>query len=704
MKRMRQIWLTGLVLLSLSAEVSAQSNVAMQDSIPEIVVTGTGTEHYLKDAPVQTEVISRKMLDSYAGATLEDILSGLCASFDFSAGDMGANMQLGGLGNGYILILVDGKKMHGDVGGQNNLGLIDPARIERIEIVKGAASALYGSDAIAGVVNIILKKHRENILIENTSRGGSYGEFRQSNTVQFKVGKFTSSTNFQLKHSDGWQNTTYEDPNRYEYPITNSINKTVNRYTDWQVAQRFDYQATKDLSLYADGSFYRKRIYRPCGVPDYKTYDFLYRNSSVATGGKLKLKNSNSIMLDVNYDSHAYYYMYTRETWDKEYDDSGKEISFPYFPGDKGLQSDQSRLLLQLKGIFNLPYFNRLSVGTDTEINWLDAPRRLDEKDQVSDYTTSFYAQDEWTPIERLNITAGGRLTVNQNFGVRITPKVSALYKLGAFNLRATYSEGFKTPTLKELHYRYIRQMSIISLNLGNTELDPQTSRYVSGGLEYNGTRFSINVTGYCNWVDNMITLVTIPLSQAPGDLVVTYDPARVRQYQNMDDARTYGVDVNAKWTPVQSLTLTGGYSYLDTEANQYDEEDQVMKHVIIDGMAHHRATVSAIWTHAWRRSNYRLGIGVYGRIQSKRYYQDDGNGKAYNLWRLNTRHQFKLGKRWNAEVNAGIDNIFNYYETTYHSLNYGTTTAGRTFYGSLMIQFGQKKDKKYMMFNPLKF
>ena len=694
MKRMRQIWLAGLVLLSLSAEVSAQSNVAMQDSIPEIVVTGTGTEHYLKDAPVQTEVISRKMLDSYAGATLEDILSGLCASFDFSAGDMGANMQLGGLGNGYILILVDGKKMHGDVGGQNNLGLIDPARIERIEIVKGAASALYGSDAIAGVVNIILKKHRENILIENTSRGGSYGEFRQSNTVQFKVGKFTSSTNFQLKHSDGWQNTTYEDPNRYEYPITNSINKTVNRYTDWQVAQRFDYQATKDLSLYADGSFYRKRIYRPCGVPDYKTYDFLYRNSSVATGGKLKLKNSNSIMLDVNYDSHAYYYMYTRETWDKEYDDSGKEISFPYFPGDKGLQSDQSRLLLQLKGIFNLPYFNRLSVGTDTEINWLDAPRRLDEKDQVSDYTTSFYAQDEWTPIERLNITAGGRLTVNQNFGVRITPKVSALYKLGAFNLRATYSEGFKTPTLKELHYRYIRQMSIISLNLGNTELDPQTSRYVSGGLEYNGTRFSINVTGYCNWVDNMITLVTIPLSQAPGDLVVTYDPARVRQYQNMDDARTYGVDVNAKWTPVQSLTLTGGYSYLDTEANQYDEEDHVMKHVIIDGMAHHRATVSAIWTHAWRRSNYRLGIGVYGRIQSKRYYQDDGNGKAYNLWRLNTRHQFKLGKRWNAEVNAGIDNIFNYYETTYHSLNYGTTTAGRTFYGSLMIQFGQKKTK----------
>ena len=114
------------------------------------------------------------------------------------------------------------------------------------------------------------------------------------------------------------------------------------------------------------------------------------------------------------------------------------------------------------------------------EINWLDAPRRLDEKN-VSDNTGSFYLQDEWSPFSQLNITAGARLTLNNNFGMRATPKVSALYKLGDFNLRATYSEGFKTPTLKELHYRYIRQMSLVILNLGNKDLEPQTSRYVSG-------------------------------------------------------------------------------------------------------------------------------------------------------------------------------------------------------------------------------
>lgn len=71
---------------------------------------------------------------------------------------MGSGIQLNGLGNDYILILVNGKRMNGNIGGQNDLNIINMANIERIEIVKGAASSLYGSHAIAGVINIITKK------------------------------------------------------------------------------------------------------------------------------------------------------------------------------------------------------------------------------------------------------------------------------------------------------------------------------------------------------------------------------------------------------------------------------------------------------------------------------------------------------------------------------------------------------------------
>ena len=145
------------------------SSTKHQD-LQEVVVTGTGTQHHLKDAPVQTEVISRKMIESYGGKSLEDILGGLTASFAFNEGDMGSQAQLNGLGNNYILILIDGKRIHGDVGGENDLGLIDPHNIERIEIVKGAQSALYGSDAIAGVIILFTKKHdTEGDPLENTT-------------------------------------------------------------------------------------------------------------------------------------------------------------------------------------------------------------------------------------------------------------------------------------------------------------------------------------------------------------------------------------------------------------------------------------------------------------------------------------------------------------------------------------------------------
>ena len=111
-------WIAGALALCLAPTTWAQT-VLREDSLQEVVVTGTGTQHLLKNAPVQTEVISGKMLRGYAGRSLEDILSGLTASFDFSEDDMGSHMQMNGLGNNYILILIDGKRIHGDVGGES---------------------------------------------------------------------------------------------------------------------------------------------------------------------------------------------------------------------------------------------------------------------------------------------------------------------------------------------------------------------------------------------------------------------------------------------------------------------------------------------------------------------------------------------------------------------------------------------------------
>ena len=679
----------------LAIGVSAQKDVLRADSLQEVVVTGTGTQHLLKDAPVQTEVISGRQLRQYAGKSIEDILGGLTASFAFNENDMGSHLQMNGLGNSYVLILIDGRRLHGDNGGENDLSLIDPHNIEKIEIVKGASSALYGSDAIAGVINIITRKHREQgLMLENTSRVGSYGDIRQHNGIALNYGKFSSYTNFQLQHSDGWQNTSEEALSQTEYHITDSRNKTVNRHTNWQLAEHLTYQLTPKIELYADGSIYWKRIYRPCGKHpgvDVKTYDMQYNNASISAGGKWKLNETDVITLDADWKRHAYKYVYTDTTLTDGYVNGRFTNYFPYFPGDKELQSDQRLTQISLKGVFALPYEQMLSAGFDYRYDWLEAPMRV-KGGKATDNTQAIYVQDEWALLNPLYLTAGLRLTRNEGFGTRLTPKLSAMLKLGELRLRATWSQGYKTPTPKELHYQYIRNMNGVYLYLGNTNLKAQTSNYFGVSAEYTLGHLTMTLSGYYNKVDNMIALVTIPTSEAPGDLIVQYDPMRVRQYQNMEDAKTYGIDFTARYQ-TKHFTAGGSYSYLDTKAHQYDSDHDVMQEVTIDGMAHHKANWYVTWNHDFSKL-YHLGIGIYGRMSSKRYYQIDGNGKGYQIWRLATTHQF--GK--NLRLEAGIDNIFNYIDKTPHGLHLGTTTPGTTVYASLTVRFnkGKKLNNKY--------
>ena len=680
--------LLGMALLCMAQTQLAQ-DVLKMDSIQEVVVTGTGTQHLLKDAPVQTEVISHRQLQQYAGRSIEDILSGLTASFDFNENDMGSHLQMNGLGNSYVLILIDGRRLHGDNGGENDLSLIDPHNIERIEIVKGASSALYGSDAIAGVINIITRKHREQgVMVENTSRVGSYGDIRQHNGIALKYGKLSSYTNFQLQHSDGWQNTSEEDPAQTEYHITDSRNKTVNRHTNWQLAEQLNYQLTPQIELYASGSIYWKRIYRPCGHHpgvDVKTYDLQYNNASISAGGKWKLNDTDVLTLDADWKRHAYRYAYTDTTLTDGYVNGRFTNYYPYFPGDKELQSDQRLTQVSLKGIFALPYDQQLSAGLEYRHDWLEAPMRV-KGGKATDNTQALYVQDEWSMLQPLYLTAGLRLTRNEGFGTRLTPKLSAMLKIGDLRIRATWSQGYKTPTPKELHYQYIRNMSGVYLYLGNTNLKAQTSNYFGLSAEYTIGQLTMTLSPYYNKVDDMIALVTIPNSQAPGDLIVQYDPHRVRQYQNIEDAKTYGVDFTIRYQG-RYFTAGGSYSYLDTKANQYDSENDMMQRVTIDGMAHHKANVYATWRHDFTKS-YQLGIGIYGRMSSKRYYQTDGDGKGYQLWRLSTTHQ--LGKA--LRIEAGMDNIFDYVDRTPHGLHLGTTTPGRTVYASLTVRLNQGK------------
>ena len=686
-------------------------DVAKEASLQEVVVTGTGTRHLLKNAPVQTEVITRRMLDSYGSKSLEDILSGLTASFAFNEGDMGGQMQLNGLGNNYILILIDGKRIHGDVGGENDLGLIDPQNIEKIEIVKGAQSALYGSDAIAGVINIITKKHTEKgIYADNSTRYGTHNDLRQHNTLALNIGKFSSQTNFQFQRSDGWQNTTEEWAEGMV--LTDSRNKTVNKFRNWQIAERLSYQPMKGLELYAEGSYYKKNILRPTNGKhpscDVYTYDLRYNNASASVGGKW-----NNVTLDVDWNKHAYYYDYTAKHYDyvllqgEEYgDQNGEWFSVAMLPGQSKLQSDQQRVMAQLKSIFNLPYDNTLNAGAEYRYDYLKAPDRT-ETGTADDWTGAVYVQDEFNHLKWLNITAGLRLVDNGNFGFRLTPKVSTMLSAGDFRFRLGWSQGFKTPTVKELHYRYLHIMgSSTFFNIGNIHLNPQTSNYYSANVEYHDSKFTASVTGYINKLDNMIALVNVPVGEIPAGITTAYlgdgsTNVQARMYKNMDDARTSGLDVTLSYRVMNELTVNAAYSYLDTKAHLYDEQKDRMNTVVIDGMAHHKWSASAVYSHAFTPA-YKLGISLSTRGSSKRFYQNNGDGKGFQIWRINTTHNFgKTGRMLTYRLELGVDNIFNYVDRTMRPYHLGSNTSGTTVHATFGIKFNYGKRVKNNIYSP---
>ena len=698
------------ILLSFCAIVSveAQSDIWRSDSLQEVVVTGTGTQHLLKNAPVQTEVITQRMLRQYGGKSLEDILAGLTASFAFNEGDMGSQMQLNGLGNSYILILIDGKRIHGDVGGENDLGLIDPHNIEKIEIVKGAQSALYGSDAMAGVVNIITKKHTEKgVFADNTTRYGSHNDLRQHNSLVFTFGDFSSQTNFQMQRNDGWQNTAEEYAEAMV--LTDSKNKTVNKFKNWQIAERLTYKSLKGLELYAEGSYYKKNILRPRNGNhpscDVYTYDLRYNNASASVGGKWYPGGKKDyITLDVDWNKHAYYYDYTAKHYDyvllqgEEYgDQNGEWFSVAMLPGQSKLQSDQQRVMGLLKGIFYLPYENTLNAGAEYRYDYLKAPDRT-ETGTASDQTAALYVQDEFNMLQWLNITAGLRLVDNRSFGLRLTPKISAMLSAGDFRFRLGWSQGFKTPTVKELHYRYLHVMgSSTFFNIGNTNLDPQTSNYYSANVEYRGRNFTASVTGYINKLDNMIALVNVSSGEIPAGITTAYlgdgsTNVQARMYKNMDDARTSGLDFTLSYKVMKGLTLNAAYSYLDTKAHLYDEKTDRMNTVVIDGTAHHKWNASAMYSHTFS-PRYAIGVSLSTRGSSTRYYQNNGNGKAYQIWRLNTTHD--LGKRDKMlayRIEVGVDNIFNFVDRTMRPYHLGNNTSGTTVYGTFSIKFNYGK------------
>lgn len=685
----RNYWL-GAILLYAMQPLGAQSILKDEKELSlllnEVVVTGTGTEHYLKDAPVQTEVITGKALEQYQARSIDDLLSGLSPSLTFHDGDMGSHVRLNGLSNDYILILINGKRMNGDIGGQNDLNRLNPANIERIEIVKGAASSLYGSDAIAGVINIITKRNREKLELTSNTRIGEHGDVRESASFGITLGKVKSVTGLNFRHTDGWQNT---DKEWYQNQLqSGSTTMTTNRATNYTFSENLEWQVNNQLTFTAEATFYQRWVMRSHGPLKYVPNDFYYNNHTYAAGAKYKIGMHNYLTADVSYGRFGYFYDYKRNEYTDYYLNNDRHQHITFFAGQRIKQSLQQQIQAQLKGVFYLGNKHILNVGLEYLYDNLESPHRIANNRKASVYTLSAYAQEEWNISKGFVLTAGIRATQHKETGADLSPKLSALYKVGHnVNLRASYAMGYKSPTIKELYYNYSGVIGGGSLTAyhGNTNLKPQTSQYTSIGIEYTGKKFQASITGYVNHMRNMIELVEINVTPEEAMLEIQ----KSKEYRNLTKARIHGVDFTFSYHPIQSVKLGGGYSFSDPKAQYSGKRADYMKYIPIDATSKHNASFNASWTHKW--SNYQLEASIYGRYQSLSRYVNDNDADGFQTWRINTAHSLLKMKRWTLTMNAGVDNLFNYVDRTPFGRNRATATPGRNIYASILVKFKNK-------------
>lgn len=639
----------------------ADIQLTLKDSplkLNEVVVTGTGTHNKLKNSPIAVDIISQKELKNVSFSTFENMMASLTPSLSFTPNAMGSNLQLNGLSNRYVLILIDGKKLAGDVSGNIDLSRINMQNIKRIEILKGAASSLYGSEAIGGVINIITDKPKEKISVNSNTRYAEWGQFTQSLNIDINTKWLSSSTSYQRNQADGWQLNSQEINKSGQ--LVDTYKQPVNPYYADVLSQRFTVNANKSLSMYAEGSLFDRKLKRSA---DY-VYSLKYEDYSIGTGAKYIFKNKAIINLDMYTDNFDYLRVYTAD-------------NKTYKVGDETLERRQKYYDVNLKSTLNAGNWNRITLGSQYQLNYLDS--KNDIADGSRDvYTLSFYAQDEIHLLDRkLQLVPGIRYVYNETFKNRLTPKMAAMYSLDHFNFRASYAAGYRAPDLKYLFSNTESKASNgkTTLVLANRNLSPESSNYYSLNAEYFNSFFNLSVNGYINDVKNLIKLVD--LYPIPTEYENKFD--NVKRYANASKVKIKGVDINLNSYFGYGLSLGLGYSYVDTK--DYDTGNQLEK------ISRHTGTVNGNWNKKWWIIDSNINFN--GRLQSKRYYTAE-DGRNVNLWNLSTRHRFNSINGFVFEPGFGVENIFNFVDDRPYGVNYATLSPGRVVYISMSIKFSK--------------
>jgi vitamin B12 transporter len=517
-----------IALLAGTAAAASAQQPLDTTALPEIVVTATRYPVHADSLGVSVTVLRGDELRAQGIRSVGDALRQVPGAQVVQGGGFGAqtSLFLRGGESDYVKVLVDGVPVN-QPGGAYDFANLTTDNVERIEIVRGPGSVLYGSDAIAGVVQVVTRDGSGAPAASATAEGGTYGSFRWNAGASAGTDALGWSASASRRTTDGI------------YAFNDAYRNTV---LSGRVRARPDASTTVALSgRFADGAFHFPTDFT--GNPTDHNQSTAERTTTLALDLTRRLGRAVDGQLLIG-----------RHAANNEFVNPPDSASDP--SGFSDSRTDIRRWTVETRALLRLPagVHGLAGVSLDDERQESFARAAADQPLTTSDSMRErtnwgFYAQAVVAPHPALQLTVGGRLDQNERFGSFGTYRVSALaFVTGLTRLRASVGTGFKEPGFFDNY--------ATGFATGNPDLRPERSFSVEGGVtqEVPSLHAGVSLTGFAQRFRDLIQFTFAP--PAPGG----------SNFFNVAAANAAGVEIGVTLRPVPGLELSGAYTRLHTE------------------------------------------------------------------------------------------------------------------------------------------
>ena len=483
----------------------------VEEDIEEIIVTATRTETPVSQLPDSVSIVSRAQIDQQKATTIFEALRSVPGLNIQKSGSIGrqTEMTIRGSSTSQVLVMIDGVQVNSPTTGTFNFANLTTDNIEKIEVVRGAQSTLYGSDAMGGVINIVTKKGKGKPKFGIRSEFGTPERtYNESISSSGSIKKFNYSVDLARIDSDGrGADDDYDKTN-----ISSKFGYEINERIDFETAMRYN-----DSMVGIDDRAFKQDPNRSSQNEDFNMNTVLNQSLTDWWSHRLKFSFADSDLLSIDRPSPG-----TSET-------SGSRFRL-----DTQIYTGNWQHTLEYKDI------DTFVAGFEFENQTAD---NGDFKEAL--INRGWYFQNQFKLWDRFFFNAGVRIDDNNTFGKDVNPKFSVAYHLKETDtkFKANYGKGFRGPTLNQLFFP----------NFGVPTLDPEESESYDLGFEQYllEDKIFFGVTYFNNRFSNLIQSVDT------GGFVF--------RAQNIGFVRTEGIEAEAVIKPFEGLTVRGTFTKTNT-------------------------------------------------------------------------------------------------------------------------------------------